>query len=351
MKLKLALYLILTFFVNESFSQSSTKNDFLGIWQIASVHVEDFYKFDYKTNTVTPEGMMLWMEEKATKDMISEIKAKAQTYYLGFNENESYASYFIDGNKRGTFEIYSDLLFENKTKDIRYEFSFVSSQELILISSDNEMKTPITFTFKKLNSNEILALKNNKVFTTFQSELKLSESENAQKYNEELKSNQESAIRNAKENQAIADRLNKEQSNSNKYYKSNISITKAIEIIREKFAANEIMNLIKNEKINSDTNLYKCTLSVADSKEFHVRDYEGAKTLVLTIAEEESRDNLTDLYYSYIKTVENWFKNKGRYKKAENWDDQVFQDDVIDVTIHLYGSDNGYVLQIEFSAS
>lgn len=357
-KIKKILLLMLTVFSGNLFGQSITKNDLIGIWKITAIEAEEFYKYDFKTKSVTLDGLLLWATAEDQEKTKADIKSNTKTLFVGFNENESYALFNGKSNEKGVFKVqYGEVIFETKEKDTRYKISLENSQEFTITTDENEMKTNLNLSYKKMTTDEILALKYDKYFSIFKNQLQLSKSENEEKYNEAQKNSKESEIRNARENQEKADRLSREQSNANKYYKSNISITKAIEIIREKLVENQILNIIKNEKIkskySSDNNLYKCTLSVSNSEEFHIRDYEGEKTLVLTIAEAESRDNLTDLYYTYEKTIENWFKNKGAYKKAENWDDRVFRDDVIKVTIHLYDNGNvdGYVLQIEFSAS
>ena len=355
MNLKTILLLSLIIFSVNAFSQ--TDNKLSGVWKLVATDLDGFYHYDIESNAVTLEGITLWVDEVEQKKMKDDIKSKSKKTYIGFNENSSYASYFGESLSKGTFRIeYGELILESNTID-RYDLSIDNVQKFTISSEENDLKTKYGLVFKKMPANEILALKNDKAFSGFQTELQLSKSENEEKYNKEQASNKESEIRNARENQEKADRLNREQSNSNKFYKSNISITKAIEIIREKLAEDQILSLVKNEKIKSkystDTNLYKCTLSVSDTEEFHIWDYKGKKTLFLTVAEAESRDSLTDLYYEYEQKIESWFKSNGSYKKGEGWDDRVLQDDVIKVTIHLYanGNSGGYVLQIEFEAS
>jgi len=181
MKLKLALYLILTFFVNESFSQSKIEKNILGIWQITKIEIDDWYSYNYENNEVILAGFLAMASDENAKKTKSDIKASAKIVYYGFNNNYTFVYGTGENTKKGTYEIETtstEGMYILKLKYVNTEitaiqFENTNPRQLIIVKEfeNDGMEMTDVSNFKFLNSNELTSKRKNLDFNKFESEL------------------------------------------------------------------------------------------------------------------------------------------------------------------------------------
>lgn len=371
MKTRLVLLLTIVLLTNKIFGQSKNEKDLIGIWQITTTEIVDFYQFNYETKEVTLLGFMVMLDEEEAAKMISKIKETTKKSYFGFNDNNTFAAFLngeiISGAYKMNYSSYSnsdvlELEMFKKNSELPISIEQNNTKQLIidttlkeLTGQDSEYK--IILKYKLLSDKEIETLKNETDFKLFATEKNNSKNYFALKRKEE----EDKKIQKEKEDLKKRERLLNEESNTNKLILNDIDFFEAADIIRDKFETNKIVDIIKNESIKTnyfnDNNLYKSTISIKGSELVFVSDTNGAKTIHVVIDKNYRLEPLQFKFYDFKKYLITWLKKQAIYigpKNSLNYggdEDIFFESNNLKIQMNISEIDNedSYAFIVSFS--
>jgi hypothetical protein len=370
MKLKLLSTFILAIFTNSLFSQK-IERDIVGIWQITHMALSDLYDYNYENKEVKLYGFMAMGSEEDAKKTKADIRSKATIVYFAFNENNSFAQFEGENVQKGTYEIsktsregeYYLTLKYPSPEYLTIQLKNSNPKQLITEgelkeAKDAGMDVKQTVKFNLLSADQVNTLKKNPEFRKFETAIQDIKNEKTKSDNK----NTENELRDARIDIEKAARLRREETTTNKVYKSNIDLFKAAEIIVQKFESNSIQDIIKNENIKTpfynDNNLYRSTLSIKDSKLIYISDFEGEKNIHVILDYDDATEDggksgyIKSKYYDYVDKIQAWAKKMGSHLITTDFDDMIIllKDSQVKIELRLRISGDGEksILEVSF---